>query len=367
MDNGSRVLALDELPYLVESEPAFPGLLQAAWDARLSRTSLKIIVCGSSISMMESLFLSRQGPLFGRRTGQLQLGPLPAECLREAFAWQPAELIELAATFGGIPGYLARLDSALDLASNLEQRVLARGEPLYEEIPFLLREELREPHVYQALLSAIAAGATRFGELSSKVGLDRANLSRYLATLAELGLVQREVPITERAPEKSRKGRYRIADPFVSTWYAFVHPYRDRLERGRSKEVLEEEVRPRLRAWLGRAVEPVLVELLSRSRFVDFDVAFHGRYWSPTVELDLVLLDRERRRAVIGEVKWGRRRVARAAIEDLRTRAARAPELRDLDITYTLVSRAGFSGTRDSRPDERFIEPRMLLDAPSPG
>ena len=61
------VLVLDEFPYLVESEPALPGLLQASWDRRLSRRDVKLVVCGSSVSVMESTFLSPRAPLYGRR------------------------------------------------------------------------------------------------------------------------------------------------------------------------------------------------------------------------------------------------------------------------------------------------------------
>ena len=75
-----EVLVLDELPFLVESDPAFPGLLQASWDRRLSRSPLKLVCCGSSVGMMEATFLEPRAPLFGRRTGQLRLGPLPVEC-----------------------------------------------------------------------------------------------------------------------------------------------------------------------------------------------------------------------------------------------------------------------------------------------
>lgn len=360
METGPRVLALDELPYLVESEPGVPGLLQAAWDGRLSRGELKLIVCGSSVSMMEELFLSRRGPLFGRRTGQLRLGPLEARDLAGLFDWEPTAIVELAALFGGVPGYLGRLDPRLGLEANLERRVLTRGEPLYEEVPFLLREELRDPRVYHAVLASVAAGATRFGEISSKVGLDRANLSRYLTTLADLGLLEREVPVLEPRPDKSRKGRYRIADPFVATWYAFVHPYRDRLERGRAAEVMRAEVKPRLPAWLGSVVEPALVEILARQGVVPFEVAFAGRQWDRVAELDVVMLDADRRRAFIAEVKWARRAVPRGAIDDLRARAARFEELADLEITHALVSRAGFSGRRSKRDDERFVDARAL-------
>lgn len=357
------VLVIDELPYLIESDPALPGLLQASWDRRLSHGGLKLIVCGSSISMMESTFFSRRGPLFGRRTGQLRLGPLAPQHLAEIFPWRTVDVLELAALFGGVPGYLNRLDPQADLLTNLSNHLLRRGEPLYEEVPFLLREELREPRVYHAILAAIAAGATRFGEISSKIGLDRANLSRYLGVLAELGLVTREVPVTEPNPEKSRKGLYRIADPFVATWFALVHPNRDLIERGLIDEVLRERIMPALPGLLSRSVERVFVELLRGSALVaeiPFQPAYAGRYWSPTTELDVVLLDAERRAALVCELKWTRQPVGTELLDHLRARTAREPALAGMDRTYAIISRAGFTGRRRPGPDERLIDAGAL-------
>jgi AAA+ ATPase superfamily predicted ATPase len=76
------VLVLDEFSFLVESDPALPGLIQASWDRRLSRSELKLVFCGSSVGIMEETFFSNRAPLFGRRTGQLRLGPLPVGSLR---------------------------------------------------------------------------------------------------------------------------------------------------------------------------------------------------------------------------------------------------------------------------------------------
>ncbi len=356
---GPAVLVLDEFPFLVESDPSLPGLLQAAWDRRLSRSSLKLVFSGSSVGMMEATFLSPRAPLFGRRTGQMRLGPLPLRSLSAAFPWRPAELLELAALIGGVPGYLQRLDPHRDLLANLRRHVLQRGEPLYEEVPFLLREELREPRVYNAVLATIAAGARKFGEISSKVGLDRANLTRYLGVLIDLGLVEREVPVTEKHPEKSRKGLYRIADPFLATWFTFVHPHRDALERGLADEVVAQHVRPHLNAFLSRAVEPVIRDLLSTPPLVDlvpFKVGVAGRSWSSAVELDVVLLDEARRHALIAEVKWSGSRVGVELLDDLRKRAKAEPAFAGLTCTYALVSRAGFRGGRAPARDERLID-----------
>jgi len=352
---GPHVLVLDEFPYLTESDPSLPGLLQAAWDRSLSKGNLKLVVCGSSVSVMESTFLSPRAPLYGRRTGQLRLGPLPLRSLARAFPGPPAGLVELAAVFGCVPGYLQRLDPNLDVVGNLRRHVLARGEPLYEEVAFLLREELREPRVYAAILAAVAGGARKFGEISSKVGLDRANLTRYLAVLDNLGLVDREVPVTEPRPDRSRKGLYRVTDPFVGTWFALVHPFRDLLESGRIHRAWP-RIEERLAQRMPMAIEPVVRELFLQTMQdrVPFPVAHAGRHWGPGAEFDAVLLDAERRRAFVLEIKWTKEPVGVEILGALRRKAACDPVLASLDRTCAVVSRAGFRG-RVAAADRKYM------------
>ncbi len=367
---GRRILVLDEFPYLVESERALPGLLQAAWDRDLQHSQHKIVVCGSSVAMMERTFFSERSPLFGRRTGQLRLLPLGPASVAEILGLGTLDAIETAALFGGLPGHLVRLERGASARGNLLRRVLASGEPLYEEVPFLLREELREPRVYQAVLSAIAGGARRFGEIASKVGLDRANLSRYLGTLDELGLVEREVSVLERTPDKSRRGLYRVSDPFVATWFAFVHRHRDRLERGEHVEAFEQEIEPRLPAWLGRAVEPTLTALLRRgpgAARLPFRPVHVGRHWRGDREFDVVMLDEERTQAVVLEIKWSRRPVGAGALAELRRRIGDDAELGALDCTSGVMSRSGFTAAaRAGEEGGLLFEAEELLGPPTP-
>ena len=354
------VFVLDELPYLIETEPSLPTLLQAAWDHHLSRSELKLVVCGSSSPMMESTFLSPSGALYGRRTGQLRLGALEPAHLAAMLPWGSVELLEAAALFGGIPGYLARLQPELDLRGNLRRHVLQRGEPLHEEVPFLMREELRQPRIYNAILATIAAGARKFGEISSKTGLAKTNLTRYLGILSDLGLVEREVPITEASPDKSRKGIYRISDPFVGMWFALVHPNRDALERGLVEAIYDTRIVAVLDRLLPHAVEPVIRDMLHSGPWasrVPFVSAHAGRYWSPTAELDVVLLDATRRHAFVVEVKWTQRPVGPELLDHLRARVAREQAFAGLEsVTLAVVSRAGFTSGRVARDDEQLID-----------
>lgn len=55
-------IILDEFPYAVEGDPSLPSLLQHEWDRRLQASRIKLILCGSSISMMERLGLSESSP-----------------------------------------------------------------------------------------------------------------------------------------------------------------------------------------------------------------------------------------------------------------------------------------------------------------
>jgi uncharacterized protein len=353
-------LVLDEFPYLAEADPSFPTVLQAAWDEHLAPRGARLYLCGSSVGMVERMALSRDAPLYGRRTGQWRVEPLAAWHVAGFIRGSLATLLPWYAVFGGVPQYLAGIEPRRSLGDTVLKTVLARGAPLYEEIPFLLREEFREPRVYFSVLWAIAAGAERFGEISSKSGLDRSNLTRYLAELAEVGLLRREVPVTERTPDKSRSGLYRISDPFTRFWFRFVHGNRDRLEMGDARGVLRERILPELDPFTARTAEEVAQDLLSRTRardLVPFEPVHRGRHWGPTAEIDVVLLDGERRRAFVAEVKWSKKPPTAALLDDLRARVARVSVLSGLDVTYALIARTG-SAARLGRPlrrDERFL------------
>jgi len=243
--------------------------------------------------------------------------------------------------------YAQRFDLQASLEQNIEREILTKGQVLFEEVPFLLRAELREPRVYQSILSAIATGSSKFGEISSKTGLEKTHLSGYLASLVELGFVAREVPITEAMPDKSRKGRYLIADPFIQFWYRFVYANYSLLEAGRAATVAKERVFPKLHDYFSRQVEVPLADCFahgSLGRYLPFEPAYIGRHWSPQEEFDFVALDQGRRQAFVVEVKWSRQPVAASLGSELRRKVAQCEALRGLNVTTAVVSRNGIGG-----------------------
>ena len=175
------MVALDEFSYLVDEDDAIPSVFQTVVDDVFAGTNVSLVLLGSSISMMEEGVLSYESPLYGRRTGQWELAPLSFADVRAFFPNEDLETqIQLYSVLGGVPAYLEQFDVDRTLFENIEQAVLSKGEFLYEEPEFLLRQELREPATYMAILEAIAGGATCVTEIANEIGHDASSLSWYL-------------------------------------------------------------------------------------------------------------------------------------------------------------------------------------------
>jgi len=143
--NERIVLVIDEFPYLADSDKSIPSAFQKAWDLYLKDSRVYLILLGSSISMMEKTVLSYKAPLYGRRTGQFLIKPFGFKELREFFPSKSfEEILSVYSVVGGTPLYLNKFQGKNYLDA-VEKEILRKGEPLYEEVEFLLREELKEP------------------------------------------------------------------------------------------------------------------------------------------------------------------------------------------------------------------------------
>ena len=62
---------------------------------------------------------------------------------------------------------------------------------LFEESNNLLKQELRDPATYNAVIAAIAGGASRLNEIATKVGIGTSACSNLLISLIAMGLVKK--------------------------------------------------------------------------------------------------------------------------------------------------------------------------------
>jgi hypothetical protein len=315
------VLVVDEFPYLIASNPGVLTLFQKAWDEYWSKSNVFLILLGSSITMMENEVLGYRSPLYGRRTGQWRVDPMDFDAVGAFRKKRPfADRLSHFAVAGGIPAYWLAFDPKKNFSNNLENRVLKKGEPLYDEVEFILREELREPRIYFALLQAVSQGKRKLSEIVNATGIPQSAANKYLRVLADLHVVEREVPITEEKPLKSKKGLYSIADDFFRFWFRFVFPKRAELEMGRISEV-RKQIMEGLANYLGSVYEKAARQQLRRHMSGRFPFSAIGRWWDRNAEIDLVALNPEQNTILFGEVKWSRKAVGTDILEGLKRKA----------------------------------------------
>ena len=316
------VVVLDEFPYLVAAHPPLASILQRVWDQALKDSQVMLILCGSYIGMMQATVLGYQAPLYGRRTAQYLLEPLQFQDARRFFpAYSLEDQVRAYAVYGGTPAYLHTLQPGAPLAQNIQDGILTRGSFLYDEVRFVLQQELREPRNYFAILEAIAAGKTRLNEIKQATGIEGA--TAYLDTLQQLRLVERRVPVTETQPHKSRRGLYRLPDQYLRFWFRYVHPNRSQLERGGAQLILQDAVLPQLDMFTGLAFAEICRQFLwsaGLSGGLPFAPVKIGNWWNANEEIDLILLGE--REAMLVECKWTARPVGSDILADLERKAS---------------------------------------------
>lgn len=316
------VIVIDEFQYLGKVNPAFPSVLQRIWDELLKDTNTMLILCGSLVSMMAAQTLSYNSPLYGRRTAQIRLKQIsfryyPAFCPDLPFRQQ----VERYAVTGGVPKYIESFSGCGDIFDGIEEKILNRSGYLYEEPYFLLQQEVSEIGGYFSVLRAIAFGNRKLSDIASSVEVKATDLTRTLKTLADLDLVEREVPVTEANPEKSKKGLYRITDNYIRFWFLFVYPNLGDIERGNSSFVMEQIRRGFIRNHVAFIFEDVCRELLAQAENLPCHFSRIGRYWDKSTEIDVVALNKEERTILFGECKYWESGV-------------------DVDVFYDLVEKA---------------------------
>lgn len=359
------VVVMDEFPYMITSHPPLATILQRMWDQTLKNSQIILILCGSYIGMMEETVLGYQAPLYGRRTGQYLLEPLQFKDARLFYpSFNLEDQVRGYAVYGGTPAYLQTIQPSISLKDNILEGILSRGAFLYDEVRFILQQELREPRNYFAILQAIAAGKTRLNEIKQATGIEGA--TAYLDTLQQLHLVERVVPVTEMQPQKSRRGVYRLKDNYLRFWFRYVHPNHSQLELGGASIILENQVMPEIDHFTSLAFEDVCGQFLWQrglSRKLPFLPGQIGNWWNANAEIDVVVLGESD--SILVECKWSNRPVGSDILAELERKVEWIrPELGNRRLGFALCSRSGFTPQLVENLQQRKDPPVLLFDLP---
>jgi AAA+ ATPase superfamily predicted ATPase len=351
------ILVIDEYQYLCQTQPAFSSFLQKWWDEHWQNQNLLLIICGSLTSMMFKETLSSSAPLYGRASATILLRPMPFRHMNEFFSKRHdfSSLVEFYSISGGVPRYINLAAKHSNYLEALENLVLKPEGVLYSEAKNILRDEISVPNVCWSILNAIASGATRISELGAKLCLPANQLTRYIDLLKELQLVRRIVPVLESNPQKSKKGIYKVCDPFFRLWFGTIYPYESFLEIGNKSLVLK-RIKKRLAGHLAECYEDICAEnILGDAE--QFQYLKIGRQWGANYEIDLSGVNEDGRLVFVGECKWSNHKVGISLLKELQNKISENSLPVSENCRFIFFSKSGFTDDliKLSREDKTIV------------
>lgn len=358
-DIADLILVIDEFPYLVDANKAIPSILQKYWDTHFKSMGLHIILCGSSVGAMETEVLGRKSPLYGRRTGQWKVDPLPFKEFVKFFPNAAFEsLVEFYSITGGIPLYILEFDGSKTAYENAKTAIATRGSLLYQETDIILKEELREPKTYFSILKEISAGKSTLNELSNALGVERTLLTRYLRTLEELELIELLKPIT--AKKKSRNTIYSLKDNYFKFWFWFIYQFIKDLDSF-IFDGFERNFKQNFNSYVGKQFEIVCREAVRLANPINSTNV--GKWWGAyrdletnerkTSEIDIVAINEQTKELLLCECKWQDKVDAGKILADLKEKAKFIQWNNDVRKEYYAIFAKSFK--------EKVKEPNMIL------
>ena len=317
------VFVIDEYPYLAKSKPAVSSMLQHLIDHVWSEGRLFLILCGSSMSFMEYQVLGYESPLYGRRTAQFKIEPLTY--LESAQFYPSLNYEDQALVYGitgGIPHYINQLKVRSTVDRALLDNLFDSSSYLFEEPENLLKQELREPAVYNSIIRAIAEGASRMNDISTKTGIETGPCAKYVKTLIDLGIIKKETPITEKLGKKTI---YFLTDNFFRFWYRFVPQNIAAIHSERIEKVYPYAVKQYLSDYMGLIFEKMCQEyLLYYADDLPVNLSGIGQWWGTDsrrkkqIQIDLVGTPVEGKEYLIGSCKFRNEKIGMDELELLR-------------------------------------------------
>ena len=362
--SAKKLLIIDEFPYMVKGNPSIPSILQKIWDEGLRDKDVMIVLCGSAMSFIENEILSEKNPLYGRATGILKMNEMSFyEAIQFLPNYSAFDQITAFAILGGIPHYLKQFDDGQSLAENICESILSRGSILYNEVEFLMRQELRETAIYNAIIEATALGNTKLGDIHQKTQIEKTKLSAYLKNLTSLNILCREFPVPGNVKEQAnvQRGLYQVTDNFFRFWFAFVFPNQSELEAGDARGIWEHIIEPTLDGYTSHIFEDICRQYLrarNRKGALPFYFTKIGRWWDKGIEIDIMATDSTKHNFLLGECKYRKNAVTLSELNALRGKFV--PFDQNSKVFFCLFSKNGFT---DDVVDAANTDGIMLVTA----
>lgn len=285
---GKQVLVIDEFHHMIKGDTgAFEALVRFMEDRLLSRPVMIVLVTSAS-GWVENSMVGKLGVRAASIAGFLKLRALPFQSMREIFPeYGMEDAFGCFAVLGGIPDYWNSFSVKCDFRENIIRNILSKDSRLYSAMTVFLEQELREPGVYNTLLTAMAGGCNKLNDIYRHTGFSRAKISVYLKNLMELDLVEKVYSFETAGRGNMQKGVYCISNPYVRFYFKYLFPNQSALEQMSPEEFYTAKVEDSFALFVEEPYRAVCRERVAK------EYKNTGEWLGKTGNLDIVASDGE--------------------------------------------------------------------------
>jgi len=354
------IVVFDEFQRFADIYPAFITQLQNKWDMMGELSRLYIITSGSSVGMMNRIFLEGGAPLFKRADNILTLKPFtPKEIwnyLDKIGITEREEKLKLYLLFGGMIYYYRLLEKyeCTNFDSALKYLIFDEFGPLRDEIKDILVEEFGRLHpTYYEIISALAKGKSTQKEIADMTHIAPGSLTVYLNNLINLlGIVEYQIPANEK-PGHTKKGRYILKDNFFRFYAYFIYPNMSRFLSGGDYIAFKKMIFSEWQSYSGHVFEDLARILLQNYYCREYEIT--GGWWNRRGdEIDFIALNKSKVPIAI-EVK-NREMIAEDAFQILK----KLDHKIDLIPGFFEINRYKESGEYSNKENKRDVNTGIL-------
>ncbi len=324
-DRGRKkkiIIIFDEIQNLYYSDKSAFSTFQKVFDLNKEKSSILFIFTGSIYSLMEKIFKNAKEPLFGRASEIIKLSYLPIKAqeriLKDYKLFSGENLLHLFSIFDGTPYYVEEfVDIKKKTFKSALRTMIVERNFLWEEGENILKEEFgKEYSIYFSILQSITKGKRTRNEISQEIGIKE--LGGFLNNLEKVyKIIERRVPIFKKNAN-SKLTRYYLRDNFLTFWFYFMDRYRSYKELGQN-ELAFNRIWKELPQYEGKKLEAMVLRKIIEENPLNIDFSEAGNFWNRkgTLEVDLILLNKNEKIAYIFEIKRNRKKITQKIINHI--------------------------------------------------
>ena len=247
------IFFIDEYPYLAKQCSYIQSVLQKIIDTKWKNGNLFFIICGSLVSFMKDEVLAESAPLHGRSSLELKLKPFNyLETADFLEGYSPEAKAICYGLTNGVAKYIEQFDPKVSLEENIIEQFYSVGGYFSEEqVKTVVTGDKQNPALYNSIVSAVATGHTKNGEIATYIGSD--DVTYPLKVLVNAEVLERRI---------SKKPYYVLNDSMLEFWFKYVSRATSLINAGNGTIYYESNVKEHIHDFMGKVFEKMAKEYL---------------------------------------------------------------------------------------------------------